>query len=254
VSGGSVGYDVGADGVAVVELRRPEARNALGAAMRAGLWDAYRRFRDDDTARVMLLCAQGPHFCAGGDLKEMAETGMDRPPADFLPVPGQTIELTKPVVAAVQGAAHGGGFLFAQCSDLVVAGESASFGITEARWGRGAPWASSLPDLIGTRRALELLLTAEPVDAFQALAFGFVNRVVPDAELRSEATALAARVAGNAPLSVQAGKAMVYGTRGLDPAAAAELAERLFEPVYDSADAQEGPRAFRERRLPAWTG
>ena len=158
MSGGSVGYDVGADGV---ELRRPEARNALGAAMRAGLWEAFRRFRDDETARVMLLCSQGPHFCAGGDLKEMAETGLDRPPADLLPVPGRTIDLAKPVVAAVQGAAHGGGFLFAQSSDLVVAGESASFGITEARWGRGAPWASSLPDLIGTRRALELLLTAD---------------------------------------------------------------------------------------------
>jgi len=135
VSGGSVG----ADGVAVVELRLPEACNALGAAMRAGLWEAFRRFRDDETARVMLLCAQGPHFCVGGDLKEMAETGLDRPPADFLPVPRRTIDLAKPVVAAVQGAAHGGGFLFAQSSDLVVAGESASFGITEARWGRGDP-------------------------------------------------------------------------------------------------------------------
>jgi enoyl-CoA hydratase/carnithine racemase len=184
----------------------------------------------------------------------MAAGQMGRPPRDFLPVPGRTIEIDKPIVAAVQGAAHGGGFLLAQASDLVVAATGASFGITEARWGRGAPWASSLPDMIGTRRALELLLTARPMDAAAALGAGLVNQVVPEAELRQTALDLAALIAANAPLSVRAGKAMVYRTRGMHMTEAAEIGERLFESVYDSSDAIEGPRAFREKRRPAWTG
>jgi enoyl-CoA hydratase/carnithine racemase len=108
--------------------------------------------------------------------------------------------------------------------------------------------------MIGTRRALELLLTARPMDAAAALGAGLVNQVVPEAELRQTALDLAALVAANAPLSVRAGKAMVYRTRGMHMAEAAEIGERLFESVYDSSDAIEGPRAFREKRRPAWTG
>jgi enoyl-CoA hydratase/carnithine racemase len=158
------------------------------------------------------------------------------------------------VVAAEGGAVDGGGFLLAQMCDLCVAGTSARFAITEARWGRGAPWAASLPWLVPPRIALELLLTGEPIDATRAYEVGLVNRVVPDPELRSEVGRLARRIAGNAPLSVRAAKAMVHATAGRDLDAALEEGWRLFEPVYLSEDAQEGPRAFVEKRPPIWKG
>src|SRR5690606_12116339 len=123
-------------------------------------------------------------------------------PPDFAPYLNRNIEMPKPVIAAVNGIAYAGGFLLAQMCDLCVAAEHARFGITEARWGRGAPWAAPLPWLIPPRVALELLLTAEPIDAQRAFEIGLVNRVVPRGELRATAQALALRIAQNAPLSV----------------------------------------------------
>jgi enoyl-CoA hydratase/carnithine racemase len=162
--------------------------------------------------------------------------------------------VTKPVIAAVNGVALGGGFLLAQMCDLCIAAESARFGITEARWGRGAPWAAPLPWLVPPRVALELLLTGEPIGARRAYEVGLVNRVVPDAALREEAGRLAATVAANAPLSVRAAKAMVHAAAGRDLGEAVDEGWRLFEPVYRSEDAQEGPRAFLEKRPPVWKG
>jgi enoyl-CoA hydratase/carnithine racemase len=167
---------------------------------------------------------------------------------------GRNIQVIKPVIAAVNGPAFGGGFLLAQMCDLCVAGASAQFAITEARWGRGAPWAAPLPWLVPPRVAMELLLTGDPIDAQRAYEVGLVNRVVPDPELRSEAGRLARRIAGNAPLSVRAAKAMVQASAGRALDEAVEEGWRLFEPVYLSEDAQEGPRAFVERRPPVWKG
>jgi enoyl-CoA hydratase/carnithine racemase len=238
-----------------VTIDRPETRNALGADVRAGLFDAAARFDRDADARVLVLTGAGDRaFCAGGDLKEMAETGLQVPPPDFLPVFGRNVEMTKPTIAAVNGVALAGGFLLAQMCDLCIAADHARFGITEARVGRGAPWAMPLPWLIPPRIALELLLTAEPITAARAFEVGLVNRVVPLAELAETAQALAETIAANAPLSVRAGKEMVYrGARGRSEAELAE-ADALWEPVYLSDDAQEGPRAFREKRAPRWQG
>lgn len=250
---GTVAYSLD-QGVAVVELRRPAARNALNTALRTGLWRAYRRFEQDADALVMLLCAQGRHFCAGGDLKEMSATALSRPPADFLPIPRQNIDITKPIVAAVQGAAHGGGFLLAQTADLLIAATDATFGVTEARWGRGAPWAWPLPALIGTRAALQLLITAEPADADRARQMGFVNDITDADGLRAAALQAARRIAALAPLSVRGGLAMAYGVAGLAAGQAHALAEAAYRPAYDSDDAREGPAAFLARRPPVWTG
>jgi enoyl-CoA hydratase/carnithine racemase len=204
---------------------------------------------------VLVLTGAGDAaFCAGADLKEMAALGMTVPPRDMAPQLGRNLQVTKPVIAAVNGVALGGGFLLAQMCDLCVAAASARFGITEARWGRGAPWAAPLPWLVPPRVALELLLTAEPIGAQRALEVGLVNRVVPDAALREEAGRLAATVAANAPLSVRAAKAMVHAAAGRDLDAALDEGWRLFEPVYLSEDAQEGPRAFLEKRPPVWKG
>jgi enoyl-CoA hydratase/carnithine racemase len=242
------------EGVAWLVMDRPEARNAINRAVGEGLWDGFRRFEADPAAAVLVLTGAGDAFCAGADLKEMAALGTTVPPRDMAPHLGRNLQVTKPVVAAVNGAALGGGFLLAMMCDLCVAASSARFGITEARWGRGAPWAAPLPWLVPPRVALELLLTGEPIDARRAHQVGLVNRVVPDAALRREAGRLAAAVAANAPLSVRAAKAMVQAAAGRDLDAALDEGWRLFEPVYRSEDAQEGPRAFLERRPPVWKG
>jgi enoyl-CoA hydratase/carnithine racemase len=242
------------DGVAWLVIDRPEARNAINRAVADGLWDGFRRFEGDPAAAVLVLTGAGEAFCAGADLKEMAAQGLKVPPRDMTPNLGRNLQVTKPVIAAVNGPAFGGGFLLAQMCDLCIAGASARFAVTEARWGRGAPWAAPLPWLVPPRVAMELLLTGEPIDAARAYDVGLVNRVVPDPELRSEAGRLARRIAGNAPLSVRAAKAMVHAAAGRDLDAAVEEGWRLFRPVYLSEDAQEGPRAFAEKRPPVWKG
>ena len=251
--GEAVSYQL-EDGVAWLVIDRPEARNAINQAVGKGLWEGFRRFEEDPAAAVLVLTGAGEAFCAGADLKEMAALGLTVPPRDMAPNLGRNLQVTKPVIAAVNGPAFGGGFLLAQMCDLCVAGASAQFAITEARWGRGAPWAAPLPWLVPPRVAMELLLTGEPIDAQRAYEVGLVNRVVPDPELRSEAGRLARRIAGNAPLSVRAAKAMVQASAGRALDEAVEEGWRLFEPVYLSEDAQEGPRAFVERRPPVWKG
>lgn len=253
-AGGAVLYERRGP-VAWLTLNRPDARNALNRAARDGLYAGFERFAADEDARVLVLTGAGDQaFCAGGDLKEMADEGLTVPPPDFIPYLGRNVHLDKPVVAAVNGIAYGGGFLLAQMCDLCVAVEHARFGVTEARWGRGAPWAAPLPWLIPPRVALEILLTAEPIDARRAYEVGLVNRVVPSGDLRDAVTELAERIAANAPLSVRAGKALVYAAAERGWSDALEEGDRLFEPVYLSEDAQEGPRAFREKRAPVWQG
>ncbi len=243
------------DEVAWLTINRPEARNALNKAVRDGLWSGFERFADDDAAAVLILTGTGEKaFCAGGDLKEMAGAAMQVPPPDFLPYLQRTVKVDKPVIAAVNGVAFAGGFLLAQMVDLCIAADHAKFGITEARVGRGAPWAAPLPWLIPPRVAMELLLTAEPIDARRAFELGLVNRVVPLERLHEEALRMAKVIAANAPLSVRAGKALVYASAELSWSAALEEGDRLFEPVYLSEDGQEGPRAFAEKRPPQWRG
>lgn len=249
-----VRYEV-TDAAAWITIDRPEARNALSRAVREGLREAFLRAESDDEVAVIVLTGAGDRaFCAGGDLKEMADGSLTVPPPDYVPQPGRTLHLTKPVVAAVNGVALGGGFLLAQSADLVVASETATFGITEARVGRGAPWAAPLPWLVPPRVAMELLLTGTPISARRALEVGLVNAVVAPDELRSHTKALVATIVANAPLSVRAGKAMVYAVAEHGRSAAFEVAEEIWRPVYLSRDAQEGPRAFSEKRSPRWEG
>lgn len=243
------------EGVGWVTLNRPEKMNALSRDVRQGLFDAFEALKHDDATKVVVLTGAGDKaFCSGGDLKEMSDTALKVPPPDFLPQLGRTVHLDKPVIAAVNGIAYGGGFLLAQMCDLCIAADTARFAVTEARWGRGSPWAAPLPWLVPPRVALELLLTAEPIDALRAQEVGLVNRVVRAERLHDEAQALAARIAANAPLSVRAAKAMVYAAAELSRSEAFDHAESLYEPVYLSDDAQEGPLAFKERRTPQWAG
>lgn len=250
----SVEYTVD-NGVAWLVIDRPEARNALNKAVRDGLWDGFRTFNADDSAKVLVLTGAGDTaFCAGGDLKEMAATALTVPPPDFLPQPGRNLDVPKPTIAAVNGVAFAGGFLLAQNCDLCVAAEHATFGVSEVKVGRGSPWAAPLSWLVPPRVAMQILLTGDPLDAARAYELGLVNEVVPGAELRAAAQALGERIAANAPLSVLAAKRTVRLVAELPLTDAYAEAERIWAPVYHSADAQEGPAAFRAKRRPVWTG
>ena len=240
--------------VAWIVLDRREARNALNEAVRDGLWEAFTRFRDEEDARVAVLAGNGPVFCAGADLKEMAARKLQVPITEWMPFLGRNFELDKVVISCVQGVAYAGGFFLAQMCDLCVAADDARFAITEAKWSRGSPWAASLPWLVPPRVALELMVTAEPLTAQRAYEVGLVNRLGPAAELRDAAQGLAETIARNAPLTVRAAKQMVYATQSLSLHEALAEADRIFEPVYLSEDAQEGPRAFVEKREPVWKG
>ena len=243
-------YEV-SDGIATITINRPESRNALNSAVRNGIRESLELFTHNDQAKVLIITATGNiAFSAGADLKEMSEEHLTIPPDDFI----SDLATHKPVIAAVNGLALGGGFFLAQSADLVIAASHATFGITEARHGRGAPWAAPLPLLIPPRIAMELLLTAQPITAFRAQNVGLINSVVPSGELRSVSRALAQQIAANAPLSVAAGKAMVHDILESVLDDSRQRARDLWKPVYLSEDAQEGPRAFKEKRSPRWQG
>jgi enoyl-CoA hydratase/carnithine racemase len=241
--------------VAWLTINRPEARNALSADVREGLAAGLRRFNADGAARVLALTGTGDKaFCAGADLKEMAAAGLKVPPPEFLPQIGRTVAVAKPVIAAVNGAAYAGGFLLAQSCDLCIAADTATFAITEAKVGRGAPWAAPLPWLIPPRVAMQLLLTGDPITARRAHEIGLVNEVVPAPDLHAAAQAMAERIAANAPLSVLAAKRTVALIAKMPLSRAFSAADEIWRPVYESEDAQEGPAAFREKRRPVWKG
>lgn len=243
------------DDIAWLTINRPEARNALNKAVRDGIREKAQAFADDPDAQVLIITAAGDKaFSAGGDLKEMADVQMRIPPRDLFVYFNRSLSTDKPIIAAVNGIAYAGGFLLAQMCDLVICADHATFAITEAKVGRGAPWAAPLAWMIGPRVAMELLTTGLPMTAQRAYEVGFVNKVVPAADLLDEAGKLARTIADNAPLSVRAGKRLVYASASLGYHDMFEEAHRIFEPAYLSDDGLEGPRAFKEKRKPVWKG
>jgi enoyl-CoA hydratase len=248
-------FDARSDGIAVITLNRPEARNALGKEIRAGLFAAWDRFERDPALRVAVLTGSGEKaFCAGGDLKEMVERRLAVPPRDMFPVPGDNIELSKPTIAAVNGVAFAGGWMIAQACDLCVASTRAQFAVTEVKVGRSSPWAAPLIHMIPQRIMMEILLTGKPITAQRAYEIGLVNRLVEPAELMSAALALAADILDGAPLSVRAARETVMLSTEMGRAAALRAARHASESAYLSEDAQEGPKAFAEKRRPLWKG
>ena len=243
------------DGIAVITLNRPEARNALVREIREGLFAAWERFERDPALRVAILTGAGDKaFCAGGDLKEMVEQKLQVPPRDMFPVPGDSIELSKPTIAAVNGVAFAGGFMLAQACDLCVASTRAQFAITEVKVGRSSPWAAPLIHMIPQRIMMEIVLTGKPITAQRAYEIGLVNRLAEPDALLPAALELAAEILDGAPLSVGAAREMVMLATEMGRSAALRAARHVSERVYRSDDAQEGPRAFAEKRRPQWKG
>jgi enoyl-CoA hydratase/carnithine racemase len=251
----AVVFDARDDGIAVITLNRPEARNALGKDIRAGLFAAWDRFERDPALRVAILTGSGDKaFCAGGDLKEMTELQLTVPPRDMFPVPGDNIELTKPTIAAVNGVAFAGGWMIAQACDLCVASTRAQFAITEVKVGRSSPWAAPLIHMIPQRIMMEIVLTGKPLSAQRAYEIGLVNRLAEPDGLMAAALALATEILDGAPLSVMAAREMVMLSTEMGRSAALRAAQHVSERVYRSEDAQEGPKAFAEKRRPQWKG
>lgn len=243
------------DGIAIITINRPDARNALLKEVREGLYDAWHRFENDPALRVAILTGSGEKaFCAGGDLKEMVTTGMKVPPRDMFPLPYDTIELSKPTIAAVNGVAFAGGWMIAQACDLCVASTAAKFAVTEVKVGRSSPWASPLIHMIPQRIMMEILLTGKPITAQRAYEIGLVNRLAEPEALMDTALELAGEILGGAPLSVRAARETVMLATEMGRSAALQAARHASEHCYNSGDAQEGPRAFAEKRKPQWKG
>ncbi len=248
-------YDVNEEGIAVITINRPEQRNCLSREVREGLFAAWHRFEADAAAKIAILTGSGDKaFCAGGDLKEMVETGLKVPPRDMFPVPYETIALSKPTIAAVNGVAFAGGWMIAQGCDLCVAATTAKFAITEVKVGRGSPWAAPLIHMIPQRIFMEIVLTGKPISANRAYEIGLVNRVSEPEALMETALQLAREVIEGAPLSVAAARETVMLATEMGRAAALDAGWAAHEAAYNSEDAQEGPRAFAEKRKPVWRG
>lgn len=244
-------------GIAIVTLNRPDQRNAFDAAMCDQLRDTFDQIEADNSILCSVITGNGPSFCAGMDLKAFVagyankmlfgEHGF----AGFV-----KRKRKKPVIAAVEGAALAGGFELMLACDMVVASESAKFGLPESKLGLVAAGGGAIR--LGQRMprviANQILLTGRVFGAQDALEWGLLNNVVPDGETLNSATQLAQEIAQNAPLSIQASLA-------LSDLAASQVEQHLWEAndqrmveIGKAADAKEGPTAFIEKRKPVWRG
>jgi crotonobetainyl-CoA hydratase len=248
--------------VLLVTLNRPDARNAVNLAVTLGLGDALEQAeRDHDIWAVVVTGAGDKAFCAGADLKAVVRGEQLAPPDPQRAAWGfagyVTHHISKPTIAAVNGFALGGGTEISLASDLVVAADTASFGLPEVKRGisAGAGGVFRLPVQIPKKIAMEMILAGEPVTARRALELGLVNRVVPQAGVVDAALGLAEKIIANAPLAVQASKRIANGIQDRRvPAEAAcwDLSRSEGITLKQTADAAEGPRAFAEKRAPNW--
>jgi crotonobetainyl-CoA hydratase len=245
--------------ILIVTLNRPEARNAINGEVAAALGAALELLNDDDGLRVGILTGRGAAFCAGQDLRAFAAgepvIPVDHPEWGFA---GFVSHFTdKPLIAAVNGYAFGGGLELALACDLIVASDNALFALPEVKRGLFAAGGGvpRLTQQMPMNIAKQMVLTGEPITADAAAHWGLVNQVVEAAELEAAALALARAISVNAPLAVQASKRIIteVGFQSTwEPSPWARIGSEL-EAVFGSADAAEGSRAFVEKRDPVWT-
>jgi len=248
------------DGIATITLNRPQQRNALSRRANERLFDLWSTIDADASIAVVILTSSDCGvFCAGMDLREAAqlrqETGKDI--LDLLPDPMyQRMRSVKaPIIAAMTGHFTAAGMVLALNSDLRIGLRDTRGGITETRVGRGSPWAVPMLWMVPQPVLMEMVLTGEMIDIARLHQLGFINYVedTPQA-VRDRARTLAANIQANAPLSVRAAKASLLAAMELSTGPGFERAQQIFALVYASEDAQEGPRAFAEKRKPVWKG
>src|SRR3954452_24531497 len=245
----------------IVTMNRPEARNALSGEMMAIMEEAWDRVNSDDSIRVVILTGAGGYFCAGMDLKaatkrspsESFEAGFDPTVIKGLL---KGFRLTKPLIAAVEGPAIAGGTEILQGTDIRIAGESARFGVAEARWSLYPMGGSAvrLPRQIPYTVALDLLLTGRAIKAPEAKEIGLVGHVVPDGEALHKAHEIADLICANGPLAVQAILRTMRDSEGKHEEDCWADDATVGKAVFASEDAKEGPRAFAEKRTPQFQG
>lgn len=244
----------------IVTMNRPEARNALSGEMLSIMVEAWDRVDNDPEIRVCVLTGAGGYFCAGMDLK----AAIAKPPGDSFKdgsydpsrIDGLLKErrLTKPLIAAVEGPAIAGGTEILQGTDIRVAGESAKFGISEAKWslyplgGSAVRLVRQIPYTI----ACDLLLTGRHITATEALEMGLIGHVVPDGQALDKALEIAEVISNNGPLAVQAILRSIRETEGLHENDAFTIDTKIGIEVFLSEDAREGPLAFKEKRAPQY--
>ncbi|WUD70595.1 crotonase/enoyl-CoA hydratase family protein [Streptomyces sp. NBC_00510] len=239
----------------LITIDRPHARNAVNAAVAAGLAAALDELEADAELRAGVLTGAGGTFSAGMDLKAALQ---GEPPT----IPGRGFgglteaERTKPLIAAVEGFALGGGFELALGCDLIVAAEDTTFGLPEVKRGLIAAGGGvvRLPKRIPYHLAMELLLTGSPVSGLRAGELGLVNRVTAPGQAATAALGFAEQLANNAPLALAAVKYLVRAADGMPEPEAFRLQSKAMDTLMASADAHEGMTAFAEHRAPQWTG
>jgi enoyl-CoA hydratase len=243
--------------VAVLRINRPEARNAVNPELARVMEAALDEVEADPETLAVVITGTGDIFCAGADLKRVANNEGGRIATKRGGFGGITTrELSKPLLAAVNGRALAGGFEIVLACDLVVSADDAEFGIPEVKRGlfAAAGGLIRLPNRIATAVAMELALTGDPISAQRAFELGLVNRLVPRAEVLDAAVALAERVCANAPIAVRNSRIMVREARDLTEAEAWPRNYELAIEVFQTKDSIEGATAFAEKRAPRWTG
>ncbi|RYE08256.1 MAG: hypothetical protein EOP22_14430 [Hyphomicrobiales bacterium] len=242
-----------ADGVAEVLLNRPDKRNAISDEMRAELAEAFKALAADDAVRCVILTGAGTVFCAGVDLGSgNAATN----PAERPRVSAPLDDFGKPVIAALNGSAIGGGLELALACDIRLSSNTAIFSLPEVKIGSlpGSGGTQRLARVVGIGRASEMLLTGAPIDAAQALTIGLVTRVCEPDELLAAAREMAGIIARNAPLSIRAAKQALGRSLDVELGEGLRYERELFLGLAQTEDRQEGRAAFREKRTPSFKG
>jgi enoyl-CoA hydratase len=245
------------EAIAVVRLNRPEVRNALNLAVRELLAEHFRTLGNDETTRCIVVTGGENVFAAGADIRDM----VDLTPIEIMARGTERLwepiaSCPKPVIAAVNGYAFGGGCELAMHADIIIAGEGASFGQPEVRVGimPGAGGTQRLTRAVGKFRAMRMLLTGEPVKAKDALAMGLVSEVVPDGEVFTAAMRIAKTIASMPPLAVIQIKEAVLAGQDASLETAMLLERKAFQLLFATNDQKEGMRAFLEKRKPEFHG
>jgi methylglutaconyl-CoA hydratase len=240
-------------GIARITLNRPDKRNAITREMMSALRDALQRAGDDTTVRVLIIRGAGKDFCAGLDLNEVLQSAesADAALASARRLGDLYIAMRrhpKPIVAAVQGRALGGGAGIATASDLILASESAQFGYPEVKLGFiPAIVATMLRRTVNERQAMELALTGEPLTASRAQAIGLINRVVPDGEFDAEVERYVSALAGQSASAMNLSKALLYETDGLSFEASIEAGVQANVHARTTEDFKRGVERFLKK-------
>jgi len=252
------------EGIVTITLNRPDARNAYSPEMRVSVYEALEDATKDDNVRVVVLTGAGQSFSAGGDVKAMVEEydqpgkegDREKPGVTDRPLDSLLHRFKKPVIAAINGMAAGGGLDLALACDIRIASDRARFAEVFIRRGRIPPGGGTyfLPRLVGIDRACLLIWTGDMIDAKEAERIGLVTMVVPHEDLESTTRDLAEKLAKGPPLAIQKAKRAIYGGLGMDLESAMKYIAPFLEEIQGTEDYKEGARSFVEKREPLFKG